>query len=173
MYRIRVIKDKTGHFGNGDIVDANDLVNLYATQTGEETRELLDMPMYEVVSHISKTLGIRVAVATDNGNHKTCFISLPIRGHDTEERICEAEKARWRAAKLLGFKNPMELLNISTTFEINCHLSLDEYSRQTGNDIEAVLDSDTVYFCKGWQNSKRCRAEYEVAQIYGKELFFE
>ena len=40
-------------------------------------------------------------------------------------------------------------------------------------DIEALLECDAIYLCEGWQNSKGCMAEFEVARIYGKEIMFE
>ena len=42
-----------------------------------------------------------------------------------------------------------------------------------GKDIEALLECDAIYMCEGWQNSKGCMAEFEVARIYGKEIMFE
>jgi hypothetical protein len=42
-----------------------------------------------------------------------------------------------------------------------------------GRDIQALLECDAVYFCRGWQDSKGCQAEYEVAKIYGKKMVFE
>ena len=29
---------------------------------------------------------------------------------------------------------------------------------------------DAIYMCEGWQNSKGCMAEFEVARVYGKEI---
>lgn len=33
-----------------------------------------------------------------------------------------------------------------------------------------LLECDAVYFCIGWQRSKGCMAEFEVARVYGKEI---
>lgn len=30
-----------------------------------------------------------------------------------------------------------------------------------------------INICEGWQNSKGCMAEFEVARIYGKEIIME
>ena len=35
------------------------------------------------------------------------------------------------------------------------------------------MECDAIYLCEGWQNSKGCMAEFEVARIYGKEIMFE
>lgn len=45
------------------------------------------------------------------------------------------------------------------------------YSYHMGRDIEALLECDAVYLAPGWHNSKGCTAEYEVARIYGKEIY--
>lgn len=170
---LHIIQDRSGKYKRGIVIGSKELVNDYILQTREDSSIVMNMTLFEQISHISSSTGLRVATVTESGKARTCYISLPISGYDINERICVSEKAKLRAAKILGYKTPMELLNISTPFEINSHLSLDEYSRQMGNDIEAILDSDVVYFCKGWQNSKGCRAEYEVAQIYCKTLIFE
>lgn len=47
------------------------------------------------------------------------------------------------------------------------------YAEHMGRDIQALLECDAVYFCRGWQDSKGCQAEYEVAKIYGKQIVFE
>lgn len=44
------------------------------------------------------------------------------------------------------------------------------YSYYMAKSIQLLLDSDAIYLCKGWETSKGCRAEYEVAKIYGKEI---
>lgn len=47
------------------------------------------------------------------------------------------------------------------------------YTEHMGKDIQALLECDAVFFCRGWQDSKGCQAEYEVARIYGKQMVFE
>lgn len=47
------------------------------------------------------------------------------------------------------------------------------YAFHMGRDKERLLNCETVFFCKGWQYSKGCRAEYEVARIYGKDIVLE
>lgn len=42
-----------------------------------------------------------------------------------------------------------------------------------GRDIEALLECDTVVFCRGWHQSKGCQAEFEIAKIYDKDIIFE
>lgn len=42
-----------------------------------------------------------------------------------------------------------------------------------GRNIRTLLECDAVYFSRGWENTKSCMAEYEVARIYGKIITFE
>ena len=104
------------------------------------------------------------------------YISLPISGQPTKSRMAYAEqvkneltKAFWRRER--AFDNESEL-NIVTPFDV-CPEPNKPYSYYMGKDIEALLECDAIYLCEGWQNSKGCMAEFEVARIYGKEIMFE
>ena len=171
--KIRIVQDRSGMYEPNSVIESKDLINDYIIKAPKWSSCFNHMPLHDQISHISKALGLRVATVSEGDEQQTCYISLPISGYDIEERIRESEKARFRAAKALGYKKPIELLNISTPFDINSHISFKEYARQMGNNIEAILNSDVVYFCKDWHCSKECRAEYEVAQIYDKEIIFE
>lgn len=70
-----------------------------------------------------------------------------------------------------GVRN--ENVIVITPFDVNENEDKDSYARKMGNDIEALLECDAIYLCEGWQNSKGCMAEFEVARIYGKEIMFE
>ena len=101
---------------------------------------------------------------------KRIYISIPISGHDLEE---VKEKARNIRECLLydvfGFKKGLDII---TPFDV-CSEPDKPYSYYMGKDIEALLECDAIYLCEGWQNSKGCMAEFEVARIYGKEIIFE
>ena len=47
------------------------------------------------------------------------------------------------------------------------------YAEMCGKDIQALLECDAIYFCRGWERSKGCTAEYEVAKIFNKVMLFE
>lgn len=98
---------------------------------------------------------------------KKYYVSLPISGYDlTERKLCAL-----CAEKDIVEKYPKPL-QVITPFTV-CPDSDKSYSYFMGKDIEALLECDTVYMCKGWQKSKGCMAEFEVARIYGKEIIFE
>ena len=104
---------------------------------------------------------------------KRIYISIPISGHDLEE---VKEKARVVSERLLydvfGLKKEWHRQDVITPFDV-CPETDKPYSYYMGKDIEALLECDAIFLCEGWQNSKGCMAEFEVARIYGKEIIFE
>lgn len=98
---------------------------------------------------------------------KRIYVSLPISGYDLEERKTEAERIK----STLNFFC-LSIKEVVTPFDV-CPDSDKPYSYYMGKDIEALLKCDTIYMCNGWQNSKGCMAEFEVARIYGKKIMFE
>ena len=104
---------------------------------------------------------------------KRIYISIPISGHDIEEvkakAIDKIERLLWDVFELKKGRNRPDII---TPFDV-CHEPDKPYSYYMGKDIEALLECDAIYLCEGWQNSKGCMAEFEVARIYGKEIMFE
>ena len=94
---------------------------------------------------------------------KRVYISIPISGHDLEEVKEKARKAKiWVSHRY----------DVITPFDV-CPEPDKPYSYYMGKDIEALLECDAIYLCEGWQRSKGCMAEFEVARIYGKEIIIE
>ena len=104
---------------------------------------------------------------------KRIYLSLPIKntGYTTKERMKYADEVRRLLELRYGVRN--ENVIVITPFDVNENEDKDSYARKMGNDIEALLECDAIYLCGGWQNSKGCMAEFEVARIYGKEIMFE
>ena len=105
------------------------------------------------------------------------YISLPISGHQTKDRIAYSEQIRneltdafYRGEGIFEHESSLKTI---TPFDVNENEDKDSYARKMGNDIEALLECDAIYLCEGWQNSKGCMAEFEVARIYGKKIMFE
>lgn len=98
---------------------------------------------------------------------KRIYVSLPISGYDLAERKQYARLVEMRLVEEMP--KPLQVI---TPFTV-CPDSDKPYSYFMGKDIEALLECDTIYMCKGWQNSKGCMAEFEVAKIYGKEIIIE
>jgi len=95
---------------------------------------------------------------------KKIYISLPITGKDISQVIEHVNLER-KMLQNCGW-------NVITPFDLKWNPNESE-SYYMGNDIESLLECDSIYMCKGWQNSKGCMAEFEVARIYGKEIIFE
>ena len=105
------------------------------------------------------------------------YLSLPISGQPTKERMAYAEQVKQELEctyrRDWGYSKFGDKLNIITPFDVNENEDKDSYARKMGNDIEALLECDAIYLCEGWQNSKGCMAEFEVARIYNKQILFE
>ena len=104
---------------------------------------------------------------------KRIYLSLPIKdtGYTTKERMKYADEVRRLLELRYGVRN--ENVIVITPFDVNENEDKDSYARKMGNDIEALLECDAIYLCEGWQNSKGCMAEFEVARIYSKQILFE
>ena len=105
------------------------------------------------------------------------YLSLPISGRSVKERMAYAEKIKYGLIAAYcrgeGIFMAESKLNIIAPFDVNENEDKDSYARKMGNDIEALLECDAIYLCRGWQNSKGCMAEFEVARIYNKQILFE
>ena len=95
---------------------------------------------------------------------KKVYISIPISGKDITE-----VKLHLDIVKNGLVSNGYETV---TPFDVSPDSNA-SYAEHMGRDIQALLECDAVYFCRGWQDSKGCQAEYEVAKIYGKQMVFE
>ena len=104
---------------------------------------------------------------------KRIYLSLPIKntGYTTKERMKYADGVRRFLELSYGVRN--ENVIVITPFDVNENEDKDSYARKMGKDIEALLECDAIYLCEGWQNSKGCMAEFEVARIYNKQILFE
>ena len=104
---------------------------------------------------------------------KRIYLSLPIKntGYTTKERMKYADEVRRFLELRYGVRN--ENVIVITPFDVNENEDKDSYARKMGNDIEALLECDAIYMCKGWQDSKGCMAEFAVAKIYNKKIIIE
>ena len=91
------------------------------------------------------------------------YISVPISGCDIEaQQTCAAEIA----AKLRALGH--EPVNPFDTPEPPRELPEKvRYAYFMGEDIKRLLTCDAAFFCPRWNKSKGCRAEFQLAMIYG------
>ena len=93
---------------------------------------------------------------------KRIYISLPISGRPPELVALKVKEVKELIRK-----------NHTPVSPLDVNKGVKDYAKCMGNDIEAIINCDAVYFVKGWQSSKGCTAEYEIARIYDKEIIFE
>lgn len=95
---------------------------------------------------------------------KKLYISLPISGRNLDD-------VKRRAEHLKASIEPgAEYFVGVTPFDI-CPDSTLPYSELMGRDIAGLLECDAVLFDYDWYESKGCRTEMAVAEIYGKRVF--
>ena len=39
--------------------------------------------------------------------------------------------------------------------------------------LESMSNCHVVYFCKGWEETRGCRCEHDIAQAYGMTIIYE
>ena len=94
---------------------------------------------------------------------KRIYISIPITGHVMELVRMKAEEVKTEIRRRMDIpSSPLDLADKN-----------ESYASCMGKCVEELLQCDAVYFVRGWQSSRGCTAEYEIARIYGKELMFE
>lgn len=97
----------------------------------------------------------------------TIYISIPITGHNLSTQRAKAEEIAEKI-KALGHTpvNPFD------TPEPQDKLSERErYAYFMGEDIKRLLMCDAILMCPRWQTSKGCKAEFDVAMVYGLKLY--
>ena len=92
------------------------------------------------------------------------YISLPITGHDEKRQREKADMVK-AALSRAGHK-PVSPFDIyagknPTYFDYLCY------------DLRALADSDAIYLCEGWENSRGCLVEAHFAKIYRKTVMLE
>lgn len=95
---------------------------------------------------------------------KKVYISLPISGQDLETVRMKADIAKKRMI--------VRGRDAVTPFDV-CPYAGKSYAWYMGQDLEALLECDAIYMCRGWLHSKGCRLELAAAIIYGKKIIFE
>lgn len=90
------------------------------------------------------------------------YVSLPITGIPIEEAKQKADSVKRKLSEL-GH-------NVVTPFDV-CPEENKPYSYYMGKDIETIIDSDAIFLCDDWIESKGCMLEYYAARIYGKIVY--
>lgn len=95
---------------------------------------------------------------------KKAYVSIPITGEDYNDQRNHAFVVATNLAQK-GY-------DVITPFDIIKDLST-PYNECMGKCVKELLKCDIIYLCRGWQSSKGCMAEMQVALAYGKEMMTE
>jgi hypothetical protein len=105
---------------------------------------------------------------------KKAMLSQPMAGRTTEEIV----ETRKRAIMVLESKG-FEVVNTLFTDE---WYSQDAMTKRgvvqiplcfLAKSLENMSLCHATYFCKGWENTRGCKIEHDVAEAYGLEMLYE
>ena len=94
---------------------------------------------------------------------KSIMISQPMNGKTYEEIIGE-RKSVTRILENQGY-------NVMDTIIKNSNASLDDIQFLL-ESLSFLANADCIYFMQGWEKSRGCKIEHQVAVEYGKEIIY-
>ena len=101
------------------------------------------------------------------------YICTPVNGRKSERTFEDKYRAaEQRVAALKEVLRSDERFwgaGYLSSFDVNALGSCTEEVAM-GRCVCAVMESDAIYLDHGWQGSKGCSVEYQVAKIYGKTV---
>lgn len=105
---------------------------------------------------------------------KKAMLSQPMAGKTDEEIVATRNKA---IAYLEA--NGYEVVNTYFTDEWYSQEAMTERGVVNiplcffAKSIENMSKCHVAYFCAGWENTRGCKLEHEVAKVYGLEVIYE
>lgn len=96
---------------------------------------------------------------------KKIMISQPMRGK-TNELIKEERKVLVQELENNGY----EVLD--TVFD-EAPKNVDEAIWFLSKSIEYLAQADIIFFMKGWEKTRGCKIEHQIAVEYDKEIIYE
>ena len=102
------------------------------------------------------------------------MISQPM-ANKTEQEITETRKHAKNVLEALGY----EFVNTRFTDEWYSSESIKECGVENiplcflAKSLENMSKCHAVYFCKGWEKTRGCKLEHDVAQAYGVKIIYE
>jgi hypothetical protein len=107
-------------------------------------------------------------------SNKKAMLSQPMAGKTQDEIVATREKAI-AALEAKGY----EIVNTLFTDEWYSKDSMTERGVVQiplcflAKSLENMSLCDVVYFCKGWEQTRGCKIEHEVAKVYGMKIIYE
>ena len=95
------------------------------------------------------------------------FISQPMR-EQTEEAILKARSEAVKKVKSM-YGEDVEILN-SFFDDFNTSNVKNSAIAYLAKSIAVLAKADIAYFCKGYENTRGCMIEYEIAKAYNIKI---
>lgn len=96
------------------------------------------------------------------------MISQPMAGKTKEEILKEREEAvKWLES--IGYEVVDTVFNFSNE-KLEKEDVLFNSVYYLAASIKEMSKCNLVYFCKGWQNARGCKIEFEIAKEYGIQV---
>ena len=136
----------------------------------------LGVPIYD---NVNGTLVKYSKDATNDGRTimHTVFISVPMSGRPDVDVRADIERATTAIKKKFGTAGKeVEIVHnfdcVITPPEECIHLVTNSL-RYLGEAVRQMAFCDTVYFCRGWENSPGCNIEREICRRYNIKIIDE
>ena len=105
---------------------------------------------------------------------KKAMISQPMAGKTEEEIVATRERAKAHLESL-GY----EFVNTLFTDEWYSDKAMKERGVENiplcflAKSLESMSKCHVAYFCKGWNGTRGCISEHDIARAYGMEVMYE
>ena len=105
---------------------------------------------------------------------KKAMLSQPMAGKTDDEIV----KTREKAIQYLK-EHGYEVVNTLFTDDWYNHENMINRGVKQiplcflAKSLENMSLCDTAYFCSGWENTRGCKIEHDVAEAYGLEIIYE
>lgn len=99
---------------------------------------------------------------------RMAMISQPMRGKTKEEILAVRNEAS-RVLEDMGYE---VVDTYYSKYSVPCYAN-NGALYHLGQSLTEMARCDAVYFCRGWEDTRGCRIEHEVAEVYGIERIYE
>lgn len=100
------------------------------------------------------------------------FISQPMTGFSVEGIKFTRDIVKARISRHFKMKHFGKEVDVNFIDNLQEDLPADTHPLEyLGNDIKMLKDADYVFFCKGWEKSRGCNIEFQVAKFYDIPMF--
>ncbi len=100
------------------------------------------------------------------------YISTPVTSRQEKTILAKRNAAKNRCSQLVNvWKEQISDKDTFVCFNNFTHQKMND-AEAMGLCIEALLTCDAILIDRGFENSKGCRAELQVAKIYGLRQFY-